>query len=97
MFSSVSTSLVMACCAQNCLNAIFIETAAKIESALWGALTLGQKYYVMNETPREVPQSMRALTVVTYKPDANDNISKPCRPAEGQMCWFRLLEKTSPF
>lgn len=43
MFSSVSTSLVMACCAQNCLNTIFIETTAKIESALWGALTLGAK------------------------------------------------------
>lgn len=36
---------------------------------------------------------MRALTVVTYKPDANDNISKPCRAAQGQMCWFRLWEK----
>ena len=52
---------------------------------------------MMNETPREEPQSMRALTVVTYKPDANDNISKPCRAAQGQMCWFRVLEKTSAF
>ena len=43
MFWKLSSSIKTACCDENCLNTIFIETAAKIESTLWGALTVGAK------------------------------------------------------
>ena len=53
----------------------------------------GKKYCVMNETPREFSQSMRAVTVVRYKPNANENIKTVFLPAQGTDLLFEKIEK----
>ena len=52
----------------------------------------GKKYNVMNETPRETTQSMRALSVVTNKHDANDNISERRTRVQGTHLCFPVLK-----